>query len=70
MGVHSEHSTALSDVSHIVKGTLGGRTCETGRNTMGVKLVNLETKDKLLAIAPVISQAAEEAVEEQNAITQ
>lgn len=32
---------------------------ETGRNTMGVKLVNLETKDKLLAIAPVISQSEE-----------
>ncbi|MBX7157409.1 MAG: DNA gyrase subunit A [Verrucomicrobiae bacterium] len=36
---------------------------ETGRNTMGVKLVNLETKDKLLAIAPVISQSQEEAAE-------
>ena len=38
---------------------------EAGRNTMGVKLVNLETKDKLLAIAPVISQAEEDQVETQ-----
>jgi DNA gyrase subunit A len=29
---------------------------ETGRNTMGVKLVNLEAGDKLQAIAPVISE--------------
>jgi DNA gyrase subunit A len=31
-----------------------------GRNTMGVKLVNLEPGDKLQAIAPVISEPAEE----------
>jgi len=35
---------------------------EAGRNTMGVKLVNLEAGDKLQAIAPVISEPAEEAV--------
>jgi DNA gyrase subunit A len=41
---------------------------ETGRNTMGVKLVNLEAKDKLLAIAPVISQSQEEQAEESEII--
>ena len=29
---------------------------EVGRNTQGVKLINLEEKDKLQAIAPVISE--------------
>jgi len=29
---------------------------EVGRNTQGVKLINLEPGDKLLAIAPVISE--------------
>src|SRR5213075_1335895 len=33
---------------------------ETGRNTMGVKLMNLKTGEKLQAIAPVVSQAEEE----------
>ena len=32
---------------------------EVGRNTQGVKLINLETGDKLLAIAPVISEKGE-----------
>jgi len=32
---------------------------ETGRNAQGVKLINLETGDKLLAIAPVISEKNE-----------
>jgi DNA gyrase subunit A len=48
--------------------TVGGqmvRTCvkdirEAGRNTMGVKLVNLDAGDKLQAIAPVISESQEE----------
>ena len=31
---------------------------EAGRNTMGVKLVNLDAGDKLQAIAPVISESA------------
>jgi DNA gyrase subunit A len=34
---------------------------EAGRNTMGVKLVNLDENDKLQAIAPVVGEAAEEA---------
>ncbi|MEI7729413.1 MAG: DNA gyrase subunit A [Verrucomicrobiota bacterium] len=33
---------------------------EAGRNTMGVKLINLEQGDKLQAIAPVISERDEE----------
>ena len=36
---------------------------EAGRNTMGVKLVNLDTGDKLQAIAPVISESQEEAAD-------
>jgi DNA gyrase subunit A len=34
---------------------------ETGRNTMGVKLMDLRNGEKLQAIAPVVSQAQEEA---------
>jgi DNA gyrase subunit A len=34
---------------------------ETGRNTMGVKLMDLRIGEKLQAIAPVVSQAEEEA---------
>jgi DNA gyrase subunit A len=33
---------------------------EAGRNTMGVKLVNLDAGDKLQAIAPVISESLED----------
>jgi DNA gyrase subunit A len=36
---------------------------EAGRNTQGVKLINLDAGDKLQAIAPVISEANEDAVE-------
>ncbi len=36
---------------------------EAGRNTMGVKLVNLDEGDKLQAIAPVIGEEAEDAAE-------
>jgi DNA gyrase subunit A len=32
---------------------------ETGRNTMGVKLINLSTGDRLQAIAPVINENQE-----------
>jgi DNA gyrase subunit A len=35
-----------------------------GRNTMGVKLMNLKSGEKLQAIAPVVSQAVEEDVEQ------
>jgi DNA gyrase subunit A len=34
---------------------------EAGRNTQGVKLINLETGDKLQAVAPVISEQQEDA---------
>jgi DNA gyrase subunit A len=34
---------------------------ETGRNAMGVKLMDLRNGEKLQAIAPVVSQAQEEA---------
>jgi len=37
---------------------------EAGRNTMGVKLVNLDEGDKLQAIAPVITEAVEDAAGE------
>ncbi|MCC6231224.1 MAG: DNA gyrase subunit A [Verrucomicrobiales bacterium] len=33
---------------------------EAGRNTMGVKLINLDAEDRLTAIAPVISEEGEE----------
>jgi DNA gyrase subunit A len=33
---------------------------ETGRNTMGVKLIDLRNGEKLQAIAPVVSQTEEE----------
>jgi DNA gyrase subunit A len=36
---------------------------EAGRNTMGVKLINLDEGDKLQAIAPVISEEKEDEVE-------
>ena len=36
---------------------------ETGRNTMGVKLMDLRSDEKLQAIAPVVSQAEEEAAQ-------
>jgi DNA gyrase subunit A len=35
---------------------------EAGRNTMGVKLVNLDAGDKLQAIAQVVSEEGPEAV--------
>lgn len=36
---------------------------EIGRNTQGVKLINLDAGDKLQAIAPVISEESEESEE-------
>jgi DNA gyrase subunit A len=36
---------------------------EAGRNTQGVKLINLDEQDRLQAIAPVISEANEDAAE-------
>ena len=37
---------------------------EAGRNTQGVKLINLDESDKLQAIAPVISESEEEQAEQ------
>jgi DNA gyrase subunit A len=42
---------------------------ETGRNTQGVKLIDLEASDKLQAIAPVISEEKEEGSVEGEAVT-
>jgi DNA gyrase subunit A len=39
-----------------------------GRNTMGVKLMNLREGEKLQAIAPVVSQAEEESASEAAAV--
>ena len=60
----------VRDTDEIMLITTGGQMVRTfvkhireaGRNTMGVKLVNLEAPDKLLAIAPVISEDHEGAV--------
>jgi DNA gyrase subunit A len=59
----------VRDTDEIMLITVGGQMVRTfvkdireaGRNTMGVKLVNLDPGDKLQAIAPVISESQEEA---------
>jgi DNA gyrase subunit A len=61
----------VQDQDEIMLITYGGQMVRTrvsdireaGRNTMGVKLINLDGGDKLQAIAPVISEEKEEAVE-------
>ena len=61
----------VKDADEIMLITVGGQMVripvkgirEAGRNTMGVKLVNLDTGDKLQAIAPVISEDKAEVVE-------
>jgi DNA gyrase subunit A len=58
----------VRDPDEIMLITVGGqmvRTAvkdirETGRNTQGVKLIDLDANDKLQAIAPVISEEKEE----------
>jgi len=62
----------VRDTDEIMLITVGGQMVRTfvkdireaGRNTMGVKLVNLEEGDKLQAIAPVISEQQEDAAAE------
>jgi len=63
---------SVRDTDEIMLITVGGQMVRTnvkdireaGRNTMGVKLVNLDPGDKLQAIAPVISeQQADETIE-------
>jgi DNA gyrase subunit A len=61
----------VHEADEIMLITAGGqmvRTCvkdirEAGRNTMGVKLINLEEGDRLQAIAPVISEEVEPATQ-------
>jgi DNA gyrase subunit A len=61
----------VRDADEIMLITVGGQMVRTnvkdireaGRNTMGVKLVNLDPGDKLQAIAPVVGEAAEQAAE-------
>jgi len=61
----------VRDEDEIMLITVGGQMVRTpvkdireaGRNTMGVKLVNLDNEDKLQAIAPVISEREEEDAE-------
>jgi DNA gyrase subunit A len=58
----------VRDTDEIMLITTGGQMVRTfvkdireaGRNTMGVKLINLDAGDKLQAIAPVISEQGEE----------
>lgn len=60
----------VRDTDEIMLITVGGQMVRTfvkdireaGRNTMGVKLVNLDEGDKLQAIAPVISESQEDIV--------
>jgi DNA gyrase subunit A len=62
---------AVRDTDEIMLITVGGQMVRTfvrdireaGRNTMGVKLVNLDAGDKLQAIARVISESQEEAAD-------
>ena len=42
---------------------------QTGRNTQGVRLVNLDANDRLQDIAPVITNDKNEAVEEKQTDT-
>ncbi len=59
----------VNDGDEIMLITVGGQMVRTavkdireaGRNTQGVKLINLDSADKLQAIAPVISEEKEEA---------
>jgi DNA gyrase subunit A len=64
----------VRDTDEIMLITVGGQMVRTfvkdireaGRNTMGVKLVNLDAGDKLQAIAPVISEAQEDPASDEN----
>jgi DNA gyrase subunit A len=66
----------VRDNDEIMLITVGGQMVRTsvkdireaGRNTMGVKLVNLDAGDKLQAIAPVISEDREEPASEDSPV--
>jgi len=61
----------VTDVDEVMLTTAHGKTVRTGckdirvagRNTQGVKLIDLDKEDKLVAIARVISEQQEEAAE-------
>ena len=65
---HVVGALTVRDADEIMLITVGGQMVRTavkdireaGRNTQGVKLINLDAKDKLQAIAPVISEEKEE----------
>lgn len=59
--VHEDDEMMLITVSGQMVRTPVRDIREAGRNTQGVKLINLDEGDKLQAIAPVISEANEEA---------
>lgn len=66
-------SLTVRDADEIMMITVGGQMVRTavgdireaGRNTQGVKLINLDAGDKLQAIAPVITERDEESGEAQ-----
>lgn len=69
---------SVTDTDEIMLITSGGQMVriyvrdirEAGRNTQGVKLINLSQNDKLQAIAPVISEQQEEAATEEPIATE
>ena len=62
----------VRDTDEIMLITVGGQMVripvndirEAGRNTQGVKLINLDAGDKLQAIAPVISEEKDEVLDQ------
>jgi DNA gyrase subunit A len=61
--VRSEDEIMLITVAGQMVRTKVNDIREAGRNTQGVKLIELEANDKLKAIAPVISEEKEDANE-------
>lgn len=62
--VHDKDEIMLITVGGQMVRTFVEHIREAGRNTQGVKLINLDPGDKLQAVAPVISEDKEEVVEE------
>ena len=64
---HGAVGGVVRDTDDVMLITVGGQMVRTqvkdireaGRNTQGVKLINLDESDRLQAIAPVISEKAE-----------
>jgi DNA gyrase subunit A len=61
--VHEDEEIMLITVGSQMVRTPVRDIRETGRNTQGVKLIDLDDGDKLQAIAPVITESAEESAE-------